>query len=61
MDISKDEFFFMVQTIKSLSEENLNLKKTIDELRQTIEDVAIGTRMECVVCGQYHPCMCDKK
>lgn len=32
----------------------------IQQCRETIEDVAVGTQLECRVCGRYHPCNCDK-
>lgn len=25
-----------------------------------VETVALGEKLECEVCGKYHPCCCDK-
>jgi hypothetical protein len=32
---------------------------TIESLRQTIEDVACGARLQCPTCGKAMPCMCE--
>lgn len=36
------------------------LTQELAEVRQALEDVAIGTQVECNVCGKYRPCDCDK-
>lgn len=33
---------------------------TIREMWETVEDVALGTPLECGCCGNYKPCKCDK-
>ncbi len=48
------------EEIVILVDECERLASKINELEQTIEDVAVGTAMKCSVCGQYKPCICDK-
>lgn len=51
-----------------LQQENRIYRQQIDDLRaqlaaywQTVEDVACGATIDCVVCGQSKPCKCDTK
>jgi hypothetical protein len=46
--------------VEILLDENRTLRARVAELEQCVEDVAIGTKMPCARCGEYHPCMCDK-
>ena len=49
-----------------LAEENYALRSKVKQLesdladaRQTIEDVACGTRLDCPKCGKLQPCLCQ--
>lgn len=46
--------------VDRLEAENAHLRADLAECRQTVEDVAIGQALECVTCGKFRPCMCDK-
>lgn len=35
-------------------------RSALAESRQTIEDVCIGTALQCPTCRKCKPCMCDK-
>ncbi len=41
-------------------EKIVNLEKELAEARETIEDVCIGTAIQCPTCNKWKPCMCDK-
>lgn len=36
------------------------LREQVELFKDLVETVAIGTRLECVKCGKFKPCMCDK-
>lgn len=51
---------YLMAENRMLSQENRELKAKVAAMWETVEDVACGTQIECVVCGGYKPCMCDK-
>lgn len=68
--------FIVIYNKKSKTKESCHLSadqaeaivNELAELRQkvvsnwdVVEDVCIGTQVECVVCEELKPCMCDKK
>lgn len=36
------------------------LERDLKAAIETIEDVCIGTALQCPTCNQYKPCCCDK-
>lgn len=46
---------------EALVNELAELRQKVTDNWSIVEDVAIGSQMECVVCGGLKPCMCDKK
>ncbi len=52
--------YFSLEEIEILVAECERMTKRINELEQVIEDVAVGTAIQCCSCHKYKPCMCDK-
>lgn len=57
----------MHKELESMSRIISAMQARIDELelalaraRDTQEDIACGTKLDCVVCGKPKPCGCDK-
>lgn len=46
--------------VKGAEEENVRLRNEIAELKDAIEQIATGGKLECKICGQFKPCICDK-
>lgn len=40
--------------------DNQSLRDKLERCRQTQEDIIVGAKMECGLCGGYKPCPCDK-
>ncbi len=64
---SIDEVYKLRLRVINLERQNamlvsqLTLAETkAEENWQVVEDVALGTKLECEVCKKYHPCLCDK-
>ncbi len=45
----------------ALYDELAELRQKVQSNWETVEDVCIGTQVECVKCENLKPCMCDKK
>ena len=41
-------------------DEILRLRKLVEQLQECVEIVSIGQKIECLKCGNFKPCCCDK-
>lgn len=59
-----------VAIIRHLESENAKLKEQVEYWRnkcltnqdtlELAETISLGGKIECVVCGKFKPCVCDK-
>lgn len=56
-----DKLDELLYRTSDLIRENAELRQALAEAQQTIEDVCVGTRLECPKCGMPRPCLCQDK
>lgn len=49
----------LLKALQSAKERILELEQIAADNWQCVEDVALGLKMNCAICGKTKPCLCD--
>jgi hypothetical protein len=51
--------YIAIGHIKAILRENSELRQKVAQLEGVVEDVCVGTKLQCALCGNYRPCLCQ--